>query len=148
RSGRQRFRGVRLVHTHLSDEPLTRDDLTDLALLRLDLIAAIGVEHGPTGHHAGQVYLGHLLPENPEGALWRTLPPVAAHSIGSVDFDALIRSLEDEFTRRAGIRTAAPGRERAVLVYVDTPATRNGAQNGAPQNGADWHGDWGREAAL
>ena len=42
RSGRQRFRGIRLVHTHLADEPLTRDDLTDLALLRLDLVAARG----------------------------------------------------------------------------------------------------------
>ncbi len=38
-----RFRGLRLVHTHLRNEPLTRDDLIDLALLRLDLVAAIGV---------------------------------------------------------------------------------------------------------
>ena len=36
-----RTRGLRLVHTHLKGEPLTRDDLTDLALLRLDLIVAI-----------------------------------------------------------------------------------------------------------
>ncbi len=34
-----RFRGLRLVHTHLSGESLTRDDLTDLALLRLDVVA-------------------------------------------------------------------------------------------------------------
>ena len=43
RAGRGRFRGLRLVHTHLRNEPLTRDDLVDLALLRLDLVAAIGV---------------------------------------------------------------------------------------------------------
>ena len=43
RAGQVRFRGLRLVHTHLKAEPLTRDDLTDLALLRLDLVAAIGV---------------------------------------------------------------------------------------------------------
>ena len=36
-----RFRGLRCVHTHLRGEELTRDDLTDLALLRLDLMAAI-----------------------------------------------------------------------------------------------------------
>ena len=36
-----RFRGLRCVHTHLRGEPLTQDDLTDLALLRLDLMAAI-----------------------------------------------------------------------------------------------------------
>jgi GTP-binding protein HflX len=32
-----RFRGLRCIHTHLRGEELTRDDLTDLALLRLDL---------------------------------------------------------------------------------------------------------------
>jgi len=36
RLGRQSLRGIRLVHTHLRDEPLSQDDLTDLALLRLD----------------------------------------------------------------------------------------------------------------
>src|SRR5688572_32977820 len=41
RAARGRFRGLRLVHTHLRGEPLTHDDLTDLALLRLDLVAAI-----------------------------------------------------------------------------------------------------------
>jgi len=39
-----RFRGLRCVHTHLRGEPLTQDDLTDLALLRLDLMAAIDVD--------------------------------------------------------------------------------------------------------
>ena len=41
RAGRGRFRGLRLVHTHLRNEALTRDDLVDLALLRLDMVAAI-----------------------------------------------------------------------------------------------------------
>src|SRR5215471_20260114 len=41
RVGVDRFRGLRCLHTHLSDEDLTQDDLTDLALLRLDLMAAI-----------------------------------------------------------------------------------------------------------
>ena len=31
RGGRAHFRGLRLVHTHLKDEALTRDDLADLA---------------------------------------------------------------------------------------------------------------------
>ena len=43
RAGAGRLRGLRLVHTHLNGEPLTSDDLTDLALLRLDLVAAIEV---------------------------------------------------------------------------------------------------------
>ena len=49
RAGRGRFRGLRLVHTHLRNEPLTRDDLVDLALLRLDLVAAVGVHAATAG---------------------------------------------------------------------------------------------------
>ncbi|MDX1958448.1 MAG: GTPase HflX, partial [Leptospiraceae bacterium] len=36
-----RLRGLRLVHTHLYDEALNEEDLTDLVLLRLDYITAI-----------------------------------------------------------------------------------------------------------
>src|SRR5947208_10055136 len=38
-----RFRGLRCVHTHLRSEDLTHDDLTDLALPRLDFMQAIDV---------------------------------------------------------------------------------------------------------
>src|SRR5207244_5359653 len=55
-----RVRGLRCVHTHLRGEELTRDDLTDLALLRLDLIAAIEVD-ARTGL-PGVVYAAHILP--------------------------------------------------------------------------------------
>src|SRR5512138_1116522 len=47
RAAEGRFRALRLVHTHLFNEPLTRDDLTDLTRLRLDLVAAILLN--PTG---------------------------------------------------------------------------------------------------
>ena len=51
RSGPRLLRGVRFVHTHLKDQPLTKDDLTDLALLRLDMMVAIGVgEQGEPAH--------------------------------------------------------------------------------------------------
>src|SRR3989440_8052426 len=56
----ERFRGLRCVHTHLRGEELTRDDLTDLALLRLDLMAAIDVDQR-TGL-PGFVRTAHLLP--------------------------------------------------------------------------------------
>src|SRR5215468_4206049 len=81
RAARGRFRGLRLVHTHLRGEPLTQDDLTDLALLRLDLVAAIGVERGG---RAGMVHMAHLVPVVPEDKSaavepWRILPPRPAH---------------------------------------------------------------------
>ena len=58
-----RFRGLRCVHTHLRGEELTRDDLTDLALLRLDLMAAIDVDDA-TGL-PGVVRAAHILPSAP-----------------------------------------------------------------------------------
>ena len=47
RSSSRRFKGLRLIHTHLSSEELTTDDHTALALLRLDLVCA--VETGEDG---------------------------------------------------------------------------------------------------
>ena len=47
------------MHTHLRGEELTQDDLTDLALLRLDLIAAIDVD--PDTGLPGVVRSAHLL---------------------------------------------------------------------------------------
>src|SRR5262249_53565097 len=54
RAGSLRFRGVRLIHTHLREEELTRDDLTDLSKLRLDLIAAllVSTDNRPLRIHA------------------------------------------------------------------------------------------------
>src|SRR3954468_12364442 len=43
RAAEGRFRALRLLHTHLYNEPLTRDDLVDLTRLRLDLVAAISL---------------------------------------------------------------------------------------------------------
>lgn len=57
--GRSGLRGLRCIHTHLKGESLSRDDLTDLALLRLDLMVAVAVSG------AGQpekVHYAHLLP--------------------------------------------------------------------------------------
>jgi GTP-binding protein HflX len=113
RAGPWRFRGVRLVHTHLRGEELTRDDLTDLSRLRLDLVAALVVF--PDGRPP-LVRAAHLLPYNPTGDLWRVLPEASIHAL-SVDFQALIAALEDEFTKRVRTRKAHGG-EAAILVHV------------------------------
>src|SRR5258708_28805782 len=55
-----RFRGLRCVHTHLRGEHLTQDDLADLALLRLDLMAAIDVD--AEAGLPGVIWAAHLLP--------------------------------------------------------------------------------------
>jgi GTP-binding protein HflX len=114
------------VHTHLKAEPLTRDDLTDLAKLRLDLVAAIAMR--PSGQ-PDRLLCAHLLPDNPEGRLWRELPPEPIFSSpgsgpGSspgdtrLRFDELIESLEEELQRKAAETAAVDGTERAVVVQV------------------------------
>jgi GTP-binding protein HflX len=117
RAGRGRFRGLRLVHTHLRNEPLTRDDLVDLALLRLDLVAAIGVQ--PDGRPA-DLHAAHLLPPAPDGRSepWRLLPTEPFHR-STLDAQALVEALEEEFDRVAPAAIATDGRDRALLVVVD-----------------------------
>ena len=72
------MRGVRLIHTHLRGEPLTRDDLIDLAKLRLDLVGAILMT---PERQLGPLTCAHLLPPNPEGEQWRVLEPISAHEL-------------------------------------------------------------------
>ncbi len=116
RLGRRLLRGVRLVHTHLDNEPLTRDDLTDLALLRLDLIVAIGV-----GSHGlpADVYLAHILPPNPRGRVYDVWAPSAFHSF-QLECDAFVDALETELTRVASDHVVQGGQESAILVSVST----------------------------
>ncbi len=117
--GRRLLRGLRLVHTHLKDEPLSQDDLTDLALLRLDYIAAIGV--GPGGLPA-RIYAAHLLPYNREERLYNVEEGRPFHTF-RLEMDAFVRSLEEEMGR-AVLRDVDDRRERAVLVSV-SKAPRN-----------------------
>ncbi len=111
RAGTHRLRGLRLVHTHLLGEPITRDDHTDLALLRLDLVAAVEVL--PTGL-PGRLHYAHLLPDNPSGALWKDETAATVHEIG-YDARAGALALEEEFARAGALRRTG-GRERAILV--------------------------------
>ncbi len=113
RAGSHRLRGLRLVHTHLDGQPLTRDDQTDLALLRLDSVAAVEVlEDG----QPGRVHLAWLIPENPAGALWQEETAASVHDL---HYDALAGplALEEEFQRARTARSTG-GRERAILVGV------------------------------
>ncbi|WP_428265474.1 GTPase HflX [Haliangium sp.] len=109
-----RFRGLRLVHTHLRGEHLTHDDLTDLALLRLDLVAAIAVA---AGGRPGPLYIGHLLPDNPAGDIWRELAPESVYD-PETNFEELMAALEAEFARKRPLLEAGAGTERALLVHL------------------------------
>jgi len=115
RSGENRLKGLRLVHTHLNGEALTRDDLTDLALLRLDFICAVTAEESGL---PGRVHSAHLIPENPDGRYWLQLDPVHPARM-DLDFSGFIQDLEDQITRRQHTRRVG-SRERAILIRVET----------------------------
>ncbi len=121
RVAERRFRGLRCLHTHLANEPLTRDDLTDLALLRLDLMAAIDVN--PEGM-PGEVRAAYLSPAERNGddgrsEAWEFLEPQVPSRL-DLDFLDFIGALEDEFARRRGDLHRFDGRDRAILVGVTT----------------------------
>lgn len=139
RAGSKRFRGLRLLHTHLHGEPLSSDDLTDLSLLRLDLVAAIQV--GDSGL-PGTLEYATLLPpdrleENQGGASdadegaresearpaaetnrpWRREGPLRVHELRE-QFLELIVALEGEFTRASTSSGQTDDRPRTILVGV------------------------------
>jgi GTP-binding protein HflX len=117
--GQRLLRGLRLVHTHLRGEPLNRDDLTDLALLRLDLIAAIGV--GGDGLPA-KIHVGSLKPGTAAGDVTLIHEPVDFHRF-SLGLEGFLKSLEEEMERLSSkALAAATGGERAILVSVSTGA--------------------------
>jgi GTP-binding protein HflX len=133
RTAEGRFRALRLVHTHLWNEPLTRDDLVDLVRLRLDLVAAIQLSpegeprtiqyayNTPVYQEAGGATpvaeLGAKRDREKETLPYRQVGPVL---IGreNVNFGDLIRSLEDEFATRSRLHAVNAKDGRAILVHV------------------------------
>src|ERR1043165_7622274 len=120
----ERFRGLRCVHTHLRGEDLTRDDLTDLALLRLDLMASIDVDE--QRGLPGMVRAAHLLPStalelhgNGNSKSFGFIDPALPSQL-TVDFLALVEALESEMARNRRTARRASGADRSILVNVST----------------------------
>jgi len=108
RAATGRFRALRLVHTHLYNEPLTRDDLVDLVRLRLDLIAAIQLS--PEGEPRTMHY-AHNAPVTFGGAETPPNPPV---TFGGAE------TPPNPPGRSPGGRASSPlGREAGALPYQE-----------------------------
>jgi GTP-binding protein HflX len=111
-----RLRGLRCIHTHLNNEPLTRDDLTDLALLRLDMMGVITANDDDL---PDRVYLAHILPNHSDKRPYQLLPPLKANEL-NIECLQIIRALEDELAYIRALHRAAKGKERALLIGVTT----------------------------
>ncbi|MDX9787019.1 MAG: GTPase HflX [Desulfobacterales bacterium] len=116
RSAPGRLRGLRCIHTHLKEtEGVSRDDLTDLSLLRLDLMAVVTVAGDGL---AREIWVAHLIPSASEEAPYEILPPISPHH-PEMDCLEMILALEREIGRSAGsIHYTESGIERALLVGV------------------------------
>lgn len=136
RAAHGRFRGLRLVHTHLFNEPLTRDDIVDLVRLRLDLVAAIQLQGGeprslhyaynmPVYTRSGSIPPALLAVETSALPASATKPSLPYREVGPLpigradqDFGELIAALEDEFAKASRTRAAFAKDGRAILIHV------------------------------
>lgn len=113
--GRRLLRGVRLVHTHLKGEPLSDDDLTDLSLLRLDLVAALQLTQNPDRF---SIQTASLVAPEPNALPYQVEPSVPFLRY-DLDFRAFIETLE--YTLERGLKEGtlvATGQERGILISV------------------------------
>lgn len=113
RLGSRRLRGVRFIHTHLKEQYLNQEDLTDLALLRLDMIAALVAQ--PDGL-PGNISIAYLIPPNPAEKLYEVLPAQSVHAL-KLDAAELISDIERQMERAQNAVEVAK-KDRAILVSV------------------------------
>ncbi len=122
RGGTGRFRGLRLIHTHLKGEPLSHDDLNDLILLRLDLVAMVEVVNGGWPGRCEAAYLDPAALAISEGreSSEEPLLRVEARTVHDLDLDfsATIQALEEEFARVAERTAGSKEVERALVVGI------------------------------
>jgi GTP-binding protein HflX len=120
-----RLKGLRCLHTHLSQEALTADDLTDLALLRLDLMAVILSNHDGLPQ---KVHLAHIMPKNSDQKAYQILSPLNPTNL-DIDCLALIQALEDELARVRRGHQANADNERALLVSVSSETRKRAEES-------------------
>ncbi|MBI5050863.1 MAG: GTPase HflX [Nitrospirae bacterium] len=118
--GRKVLRGLRLIHTHLKNEPVNQDDLTDLSLLRLDALIAVGLKDG----RPDNIQFACLLPPDSDKR-YEIKSNIPLHRLDAAlsDFDSMISHLETGMQNAIslsgrGLLDVNDKRERAILVSV------------------------------
>ncbi len=116
RSGQERLRGLRLLHTHLNPGGISQEDLMDMLFLRLDAVVALTVN--PVGEPV-QWQAAHLLPTPSGGQPYHLDNPQPWDHTES-QFVATAEALEEELARKAEDAREADDTPRAMLVSVST----------------------------
>ncbi len=143
RVGPGRLCGHRIIYTKLASrsnksapakvsgitDSISKENLQCLARNRLDLIAQVEVNQngtfsqsrGEQSKLADSVRIVHLLPDrDKDGQLWKLLPASTARAAQKENFEAMIQSLEEEFSHDSAVLPTKDGEERAVLVGLIT----------------------------
>jgi GTP-binding protein HflX len=117
RAGSGRFRGIRLIHTHLRAEGLTEDDLTDLSLLRLDAIVVI---QSQTDGMPGFMEVGSIRPDAAadDKKPWHIERRPTVHAWND-HFLEFIEELEGRISSSVAVQRV-PGAEGAIVIGVAT----------------------------
>lgn len=113
--GKRLLRGLRLIHTHLRGEPLSEDDLTDLAMLRLDLIAALQIS--PSSSESA-IQTASLDPSPDARTPCKVERPFPLGRF-KMDFASFVETLEESLEK--GLRKGKEvkgGEERGILISV------------------------------
>ncbi len=117
RRSRTRLTGIRCIHTHPNGVgQLSAVDISSLKLLRLDMMAAVGV----AGTEARDIYVAL-----PSPTVVDDTDVFGPYDAGKEDFEALLEYISDadEFLRRQS-EIVGSGVEKAVLVGLKTNDTK------------------------
>ncbi|KKM08885.1 hypothetical protein SY88_22040 [Clostridiales bacterium PH28_bin88] len=120
RRGANRLSGIRCVHTHPGGSGmLSGVDCTALSSLRLDCMAALGLQNGLVT----DIYAGFLRPAtgspDPE---YLVKGPMTLHDLEGFDLMALVEAIEEELRGEEVLYTGDDRAERAVVVGLDMPS--------------------------
>ncbi len=123
--GKRVLRGLRLIHTHLKNEPVSEDDLTDLSLLRFDLLAALLSFPAKNQIFAQLAFLA--TDQRGSSTILDPVVPLEKIDLDTVHF---IAELEADLEKAArALPQAKDVVERAILISVTTSGTRQDAED-------------------
>jgi GTP-binding protein HflX len=112
-----RLKGLRCIHTHLKpDEQLSSDDLSDLALLRLDLICAVTIDS--TGN-PDSIYYAHLIFDEKSKTPYYISERKDIYALNN-NCLALITSIEDELSKKSPVSKKEKTYEKAILINASS----------------------------
>lgn len=118
RLGHGRLRGLRCIHTCFGQEILNREDVTDLTMLRLDLMAVIRVDSVGLPE---KIEIAHLTQEG-KSTKHLTLPPIPIEKL-DLHCVELFHSLESATVSKFSHKTGDE-KQRAIIVSVGPDATK------------------------